>query len=234
MASVKFGGGIVGMAGKIAGNVYAKNRAGAYIRAWSKPVNPNSARQVAIRALAGQIGDAWQNTLDATQRAAWNQYASAINMVNRLGEVMQLSGFNHFYRTMAAMVNAALTPVEDAPETMSLAEQDPTLAVVATEDDNNLSISFDTALPWAKETGAALLIYAGKPKRSNVQFFNGPWKYAGKVAGVASTGAVSPAVIACPYELGVAQKEFIRARIVRADGRLSNFFRASVVTSTGV
>ncbi|GAH13494.1 unnamed protein product, partial [marine sediment metagenome] len=50
MSLVKYGGGIVQMSGSIAGNTFARNRYGNYVRARTKPINPNSDRQVVVRA----------------------------------------------------------------------------------------------------------------------------------------------------------------------------------------
>ena len=41
MALVKYGGGIIQMSGSMAGNTFARNRYGNYMRARTKPVNPN-------------------------------------------------------------------------------------------------------------------------------------------------------------------------------------------------
>ncbi|GAH50296.1 unnamed protein product, partial [marine sediment metagenome] len=48
MALVKLGGGIVQISGSIAGNTFARNRFGNYMRSRTKPVNPNSTRQTDI------------------------------------------------------------------------------------------------------------------------------------------------------------------------------------------
>ena len=60
MALIKYGGGIVDMSGSIAGNTHARNRFGNYMRARTKPVNPNSDRQVAIRAIVSYLAEFWQ------------------------------------------------------------------------------------------------------------------------------------------------------------------------------
>ncbi len=96
MALIKFGGGVVQMAGSIAGNVFARNRYGNYARARTKPVNPNSARQVVIRAAIAYLTQHWNGTLTPAERTAWNSYAAAVTMKNRLGENINLTGFNHF------------------------------------------------------------------------------------------------------------------------------------------
>ena len=48
--------------GSIGASVYSHNRYGAYIRARSVPVNPNTDRQVAIRNAIRALTIAWGNT----------------------------------------------------------------------------------------------------------------------------------------------------------------------------
>ena len=227
MALVKFGAGIVSMSGKIAGSVFSRNRYGAICRQWSKPVNPNTPSQGLIRSVMGQIQNAWRNDLTADQRAAWQQYADNVQVQNRLGETMNLSGFNMFARSNAAALYNDLPLVGDGPTQFSLPETDSTIAVTPSEATQNLSLAFDTNADWVSEDGAALLVFCGAPQNSTVNFFNGPWKLAGKVEGDSGTPPTSPQAIACPYEIAAGQKLWIRCRILRADGRLSGFFRAS-------
>lgn len=230
MALIKFGAGIVGMAGKIAGTVFARNRSGAYARAWAKPVNPRTDRQNAIRALTGILAGLWA-ALSAAQRAAWNLYANGVTVTNRLGESMKLSGYNMFCRSNAARLYASLDAVSDGPIVMNLAEADETLAATITAATNTVAVAFDNTKDWANEDDGAMLIYVGEPQNGNVQFFNGPWRYAGKIEGDGTTAPSSPANITAPFEIGVGQKVFVQARVSRADGRLSEFFRTSSIAS---
>jgi hypothetical protein len=226
MASIKFGAGIVGMAGKIAGTVFSRNRSGAYARGWAKPVNAKTERQMAVRALASVLGAFWAALTEA-QRQAWNLYASGVTMVNRLGESMNLSGFNQYYRSNAARINAGLDVVDEGPVVMALSEQDPDLAITALAAANAVSVAFDNTAAWANEDDGAMLLYGGTPVNGNVQFFNGPWRYMGKIDGATATPPTSPAAMTSPFELGIGQKLFVQARTARADGRLSSMFRTS-------
>lgn len=228
MALIKFGAGIVGMAGKIAGTVFARNRSGAYARAWQKPINPRTDRQAAIRALTSIIAGLWAG-LTVAQRAAWNLYANGVTVTNRLGESMKLSGFNQFCRSNAARLYAGLLAVSDGPITMNLGEQSDSMVATVTAAANAVSVAFDNTEAWANEDGGAMLLYVGEPKNGNVEFFNGPWRYAGKIEGDADTAPSSPAAITAPFEIGVGQKVFVQGRVCRADGRLSEFFRDSAL-----
>jgi hypothetical protein len=225
MASVKFGGGIVGMAGKIAGNVFARNRSGSYVRSWAKPVNTNTEAQTKIRAVTAALFTLWNSTLTAAQRLAWSQYAAGVTMVNRLGESMNLSGYNQFVRSNACRLYNDITAVLPGPTLLALPEKDTTAVATVTAATKAVSLAFDDEMEWLDETGGALVVYSGQPQNANVNFFNGPWHLCGKVLGNNTTPPTTPAAMTLPWEVADGQKCFFRARIMRADGRLSEFFR---------
>jgi hypothetical protein len=104
-ALVKMGGGIVGMSGSIAGNTFARNRSGNYVRARTKPVNTNTQAQQDIRGVMSYLTNYWSVTLSTAERTGWATYANAIAMKNRLGESIYLTGFNHFIRSNTEWVN---------------------------------------------------------------------------------------------------------------------------------
>jgi len=192
------------------------------------PVNPNTVRQQAVRALMMNLTTYWNETLDATQRGGWNTFASNVTILDRLGRIIHMTGFNMFLRTNIAAMKAGVAVIEDAPGEYLLPGADPTFAVAASEATQNLSITFAPGGDWANEVGGYLLVSGGKPKNTPVSFFNGPWRYAGKVVGAASPPS-SPATIASPFTLVQGNKLWVFARILRADGRLGQPFSASVV-----
>ena len=231
MALLKLGPAVAGISGSIGGTTFARNRYGAYARQRTIPVNPQTSRQSAVRTAMSLCRDAWFSTLTAAQRTAWALYAGNVPMVNRLGESINLSGYNQYTRSASAMLNAGLALPTDAPTTFSLPEQDDTLAVSGTADDQKLSVSFNNALAWANETGGKLLIYQGAPQDATVNFFNGPWRYVGSVSGNATTAPTSPQLLDAAFPIAADNRIWIRARILRADGRLSGFFRAQGTVS---
>jgi len=224
VALVKYGGGIIQMSGSMAGNTFARNRYGNYVRSKTVPVNPNTTRQQVVRSIIADLVVEWSQTLTAAQRTAWNLYADSVEMLNKLGESIKLSGFNHFCRSNAAIVQAGLTYVAGGPTIFELPEADPTFAVAISAGSQQVSVTFDDGADWAKEVGGGLLISVGSPQNPHVNFFAGPYRYAGKVAGAASPPS-SPATIAVPFVCTADQRVWVRARIVRADGRLSSPFR---------
>lgn len=226
MALVKYGGGVIQMSGSIAGNTYARNRYGNYVRARTKPVNPNTERQDAIRASVASLTVRWAHTLDATKRAAWGLYASNVAMKNKLGEVVYLSGFNHYIRSNALLLAIGQAIHDDGPTVFELPAQDPLFAITATEAPNEITYTWNSLLDWCAEDGSMILVYEGKPQNPQRNFFAGPWRFLGRTKGVDPGPAVPPSVQ--PSKFGIAELQHIwcYARISRADGRLSEPFRA--------
>jgi len=229
MALIKYGGGIVQMSGSIAGNTHARNRFGNYMRARTKPVNPNTARQVTARARLALLAEDWREVLSDAQRIAWNTYAAGVSWLNGLGEVVHLTGFNMFCRTNAAYMQVS-SRQNTAPVILSLAEQDPTFAVELSEA-NGITVTFDEDLPWTTEGGAGMLISIGDPQNPTRSFFGGPWRYHGWIGGTIpgpTSSPDGPTAVDC-FTLNEGARVWVKANIIRADGRLSTPFEAPSV-----
>jgi len=231
MALIKFGGGIADMRGSIAGTTFARNRFGAYARNRTKPVNPNSSRQVTARNNLSSVVQAWYDVLTAVQRANWATYAAAVPWINALGESQYLTGFNMFVRSNLAVVGAGLTRIDAAPSTLSMPNSDPTFAVVATADDQKLAITFNNSEEWANESGGHLLVYGGQAQKSTRNFYGKTFRYADKIAGSSTTPPTTGTLISTPFGIAADQKVWVTARILRADGRLSKPFRTNCTVS---
>jgi len=224
MALIKLGGGIIDMRGSIAGNTYARNRSGNYARARTKPINPNSALQALCRSVIAFVVDRWSTTLTAEQRAAWDLYASSVAMKNKLGETIFLTGFNHYVRSNSILKRLALPLVDDGPVIFELPASDPTFAITATEDPNNITATYDDTMEWAAETGGLLCMFQGTPQNPQRNFFGGPWRLWTAVEGVDAAPPASPKIAPAVFAITEGQRIWAYGRILRADGRLSQPF----------
>lgn len=229
MALVKLGGGVVGISGSIAGNTFARNRFGSYIRARTKPINPQSARQTVARARIGFLAEEWSDVLTAAQRQAWETYAASIGWTNRLGEVVHLTGFNHFVRSNAMVLACGGTYIAAGPTIISLPNQDPTFSV-ALSAAGGITVTFDDTLDWCAEDGGYLAIDLGQPQLVSRNFFAGPYRFDAAVDGavVPVTSPDGPTATST-WTLLEGQKIWARAAIIRADGRATTKFGAHPV-----
>lgn len=226
MALLRYGGGIVQMSGSIGGTTFARNRYGNYARARTKPINPNTANQIIVRASLATLTTRWAQILTAVQRTAWNLYASSVSMKNRLGEAIFLTGFNHYIRSNLTLQRLSQTLVDDGPVIFEIPAMDPLLSFTASEATQLMDITFDNTMDWADENGGMMFTYQGQPQNAQRNFFDGPWRLVGLILGVNGSPPSTPQVTAVNFAIAEGQHQWIYARIQRADGRLSEKFRA--------
>lgn len=229
MALVRFGGGVVQMSGSIAGTTYARNRYGNYSRARTKPTNPNSQRQQAMRGFVAALTARWSQTLSAAQRTAWNLYGSNVTMKNRLGEVIHLTGFNHYIRSNTWRLDLGQTIVDAGPTVFELPAKDGTIAITASEATQQVTVAFDDGLDWCTEDNAGLMIIEGAPQNPQRNFFAGPFRGRSAKMGADPGGIASPQDYTAIHQITEGQKIWVQFRIIRADGRISEPFRDDVI-----
>lgn len=225
MALIKFGGGVVQMAGSIAGTTFARNRYGNYARARTKPTNPNTDRQQLVRAAMADLTARWSQTLTAAQRTAWNLYGANVVMTNRLGESMNLSGFNHYIRSNAWLARMGATPIDPGPVVFEIPEADPVFAISISEATQTWTCTFNDGKDWVSEDGAQLIMFNGQPQNPQRNFFGGPWRFMNSIAGNNGAPPASPLDRGASFTYSELQRAWCYARIMRADGRLSAPFR---------
>lgn len=111
MAIVKFGGGIAGIRGTIAGTTFTANKSGAYAKSWAKSSNPRSVLQTDQRRTLSHYAKLWAS-IDAGDKADWDTFAAdpAQEQENALGDFYYLSGFQWFLKVNATLEGAPLSP----------------------------------------------------------------------------------------------------------------------------
>lgn len=92
MALIKLTAIVDNISGKLNGTVFSRNKGGHYMRSKSKPTNPRTPAQMAVRASFGAISQLWRGLTEA-QRAAWQAAAADFPYQNKLGDSKELSGF---------------------------------------------------------------------------------------------------------------------------------------------
>jgi len=229
MALIKFGGGITEMRGSMAGNVYSRNKSGAYIRARTKPTNPNTEQQNKVRSALAYLTSRWAQDLIAAQRTAWNLYGSNVVMSNKLGESINLSGFNHYIRSNVFLRRNGVPAIDAGPVIFEIPEGDPTFSIAVSEATQFIALTFDDGMAWCSEDGAYMEIYQGQPQNAQRNFFGGPWKQCIGLVGDSAAPVTSPTNKECSWVSTEGQHVWVYARIRRADGRLSQPFRNDVL-----
>lgn len=208
------------ISGSIGGTTWSHNRFGAYKRNRSVPVNPNTARQVAVRNAVTSITIAWQNTLTQAQRDAWNVYAANVTWLNKLGQSVKLTGLNHYVRSNTPRVQNGIPRVDAAPTIFNLATAELGLAVTASEATQQLTIDGVIPADWQEPDGWEF-VFMGLPQNSGITFFGGPYRQITAIPGAGPPPF--PAVVATAFPFAEGQRIWVRTRIARGDGRLSEF-----------
>lgn len=227
MALVKYGGGIIQQSGSIAGNTFARNRYGNYVRSRTKPVNPKSTFQVYARTIISLLAEYWGDTLTPTERESWETYANAIAMKNKLGETIKLSGFNHFIRSnhqrrwyRISLAAPFQSIVKTAPPGNTLPDKDPSVEIDVDSSPQQISVTFNVDMGWCTEPYAGLIMRMGIPQKGTRNFFAGPWKPCMIVLGNAA-GLTTPVTCLPCMPVTAGQKVWCTFRITRADGGLT-------------
>jgi len=140
MASIKFGNIIVAMSGKISGNIYSKNKGGAYSRTWVKPVNPKSTAQLGVRNTLTSLSQAWRG-LTASVRQGWSAAVSNFQRVNRTADVITLSGNALYVSLNKNLADVGIAAITNAPAPTSVGYVS-VLSTVADNSSNTLVATF--------------------------------------------------------------------------------------------
>lgn len=212
------------LSGKVGGIVASHNAGGAYFRTLAIPTNPNSVQQVAVRSAFAGLATTWSNVLTQAQRDIWTAYADNMRVTNRIGEQITLTGLAMFTRTQTARRAAGLLPdVLDGPVIFTDAVMFSLAATLASEATQQVTIPFNTSTllaPWANEEDSFLMVYLSPPQSPSINFYRGPYRFAGSIEGD-PIPPTTPLLVNAPFAFVEGHKIFTRQIVSQADGRIS-------------
>lgn len=209
------------LSGRMGGTVASHNRGGQYIRALVTPVNPNSTLQQAVRTIFAGLADQWSLLTDV-QRAQWDDYGENVPVVNRIGDTINLTGFNHYIRSNTPRQQAGLTRIDDGPTVFTLPAAGIVTYTASAVADLILGVvAFDAGEAWANEDGAALLVFTARQVAPTINFFKGPFNAQAPIEGDAITPPTTPSPVITSDPGNAGNQSFMNYRVTRADGRLS-------------
>lgn len=116
MALLKFAPEILGIRGHIAGLIFSANKAGAYIKNFAVPANPNTPAQQIQRSALSIITQTWR-ALTPSQRTGWDAFAAdpPETDYDPWGEVRELTGHQWFVRLNTRLASAGSPPLTNPP-----------------------------------------------------------------------------------------------------------------------
>jgi len=211
--------------GSLAGVTASHNRGGDYFRQRKIPTNPNSTYQQAVRSAVSQLTGLWINTLTAAQRDAWDTYAANVLIPDKIGAPRNIGGVAMYVRCNVPRLQASLARVDAGPTTYNLgAYTAPAIdSIDATA--GTMDLTFTNTDDWANEDDASMLVKISRGQNVTINYFKGPYRFAGSIDGDAVTPPTSPATLTLPFTVVAGQRVFIQVYVSRADGRLSAGFR---------
>jgi hypothetical protein len=224
------------VSGSIGGATYAHNRGGMYVRNRTTPVNTMTPRRTAAKGDFADAVNAWSNTLDDAERESWRNYASNTPMTDQFGDVKVLSGQQMFIRSAMSAIATGASFTALAPATPGLGVSvtgitEFEIAVGGAE----FSIAGNLSGP---HNGAGVaIIFIGNAVSPGVQYFRGPYQFAVTIAISDTDDTFADVALSYP-PLGVSsftpledQVVPVRARVLGANGRLSESFHTLAVTT---
>lgn len=212
--------------GSVDGVTFSHNRGGPYARARVVPVDPETPEQLAMRAAMTYLADRWTNTLTTDQRNAWQRFANLNRHTNRIGDERKISGRAEFFRAnlirrQAVELMAWTLPDVDDPSPISdtTPESPSFFPQIGLASAAQFDLTWNPEEEWATEANAALLWYLSDQKPPTINWFRSPYTLVA-MCEVSMGGFNGPSVPAIAPLVG-GNRLFWRARITRADGRLS-------------
>lgn len=173
----------------------------------------------------GQLAANWRDTLTQAQRDAWESYAANTPTTDAFGDELLLTGQQMYIRCNTPRLRAGAARIDDGPTTAGLAEYfaGGSGAVAST---NTLSVVYDNTEPWANADEGILIVQTSMIKAPTINFLKAPMRFAGSVAGDATTAPTSPLAITGnafgeAYTGRAGDVVFIRTLVSDGEGRLS-------------
>lgn len=195
LALVRFGGGVSEIIGSIAGNTFARNGSGAYMRNRTKPTNPKTTSQTSNRNRFGTLSTSWRS-LTQNQRNGWIGAVENFPYTNKLGETQLYSGQQLYNKLNGNLTSVGATKISDAPQPITF----PTLSITEVlADVSDATITFTATAGGATTvpTNMKLRIYASMPLSAGKQATSSGKRFLGTIA---ATESLTDVDITAMYE----------------------------------
>lgn len=193
---------------KMAGIVFSRNKAGAYVRQRVSGVNPKTVSQQTVRTLMTTVSQAWKG-ITAAQRLAWNQAATTWVHINVFNDNAPLSGFGLYCRLNRNLQTTGTAMIDDVPIHSTVVGMESS-SLVADTTAGTLTLTFAPAIVATQY----LLIYGSKAVSPGVNFVKSEYR----LLSIFNQVHVSPLDVAAQYIVvfgalpGIGDKVFIKAK----------------------
>lgn len=215
MAKVKLGALTQDVRGTLNGNVFSRNRGGAYVRTKVSPVQPLSAFRDLAQQIFGALSQRWSSTLDDSQRAAWEAFAAVHPFINIFGDQIILGGVAFYQAANRRLGQLGEAFIDDPPASWSV--EDTGGATLTIEAGGDFIIAIGRALAPDEVLyvfGTPILLGARTPQRNDFRLLQTP------ELPLITPGADAYAVYNnrfAPQELAIGNRVAVRVQILNTD-----------------
>lgn len=211
---------IVFASGTVGDTIHSRNASGPYTRPHVIPVQPDTLRQTRIRNRLGLLSVRWGETLTKTQRAAWLTYATNVPVPSVSGRPQFLTGQQMYIRCNMPRGNPFQFAVDDGPVIFNQGRfSTPTVETIQFVD--LILVLFTGTDEWQSEDGAFMIVQVSDGQSVGTNFFAGPFRESGRIAGDSVIPPVGGDTLFDPFVPHASGPRWARVRVSRADGRLS-------------
>lgn len=150
MATIKLGPIASDLRGKLGGVIASRNNGGNYLKAFTKPLNPQTSKQQANRGLFGTLQSQWRD-LTTPEQKSWIDNAVNYPVQNKVGETVTLTGSQMYAKCNMVLAKAELPLITVLPPSPVGLVQAFAPQAFAT----NNPIQWDSSAPatWTAEVG---------------------------------------------------------------------------------
>lgn len=181
---IKFGSLVVDGRGKIGGHVASKNRGGAYLRTKVSPINPQTARQSAVRSELTGFSQGFRS-LTSDQIASWNNAVSNFTNTDIFGDVKKPSGINLYVKLNMNLAQIGASAITDPPLPSAVTPVD-SLTLTANGTSPALSLAYS---PSPVPAGHTWIVEATAPVSAGKSFVKSEFRQISTIAAAATTPA---------------------------------------------
>ncbi len=217
---VIYGNAVQDARGKNNGNVYSKNRFGAYIRTKVTPVNRRTSYQSAVRASFAVFAKAWASTLTDNERLAWIAFAAGNAFSNIFGEKRFLTGMNAYIQINAALANIGVAALTVPPTDTSTGAVGALTLVATVAAGGTLTLATNES---GVAVGTSLNVYASPAISPGINFIKSQLRYIGNFASAGTPYNLKTDWIAKygSFPTVAGKKIFVATQLITASGVLS-------------
>lgn len=173
MAKIKFGMFMTDARGKVGGQVFSKNRSGAFVRTKVTPTNAQTVRQSYIRNLLASLSQAW-STLSQSVRDGFDSAVNDWSKTDVFGDIRNPTGKNLYTRLNMNLENSGQAQITAVPAKVEV----PILEGTAVE----LDIAAWTVIGAVNVSGGVIVVSATAPQSQGTKFYKGKYRQIGTVA----------------------------------------------------